>query len=313
MVPIEDWLVRAFDGRTTAAEAAAFIPPVVAERFGIDAILGGLVQAAAGRPLAGVRRGPLETFITVSFAAAPDAEAGAVECALDDEGRLLGIQPAPAGVEVEVAATESLTQAQRVEIHRLFGLAYDDADADYLDSSFTKLRWVAMASASGVLVGFSLGDLRQLELPVVGPTPTLLAGLACVDPDHRRHGLFRYLSNLSLRAGGIPAPGPLLGAGRMAHPASMRVFAAAPTVVPKPGRAPSELQRQVGRVVAEAYGVTSFDPATFVCRGSGSPIGFPRMTQEVEPHEWEVFEPVDRSRGDALLALVWHGEPPDGW
>ena len=59
--------------------------------------------------------------------------------------------------------------------------------------------------------------------------------------------------------------------------------------------------------------MTDFDSQAFVCRGSGKPIGVPRMTQDVEPHEWEVFEPVDRSRGDSLLALIWHGEAPDGW
>jgi hypothetical protein len=38
------------------------------------------------------------------------------------------------------------------------------------------------------------------------------------------------------------------------------------------------------------------------------------MTQEAEAHEWEVFEPVDRSRGDSLLALIWQqGNPPAGW
>ena len=314
---VDDWLVRAFEGRSTVHEAAEFVPPRTAELHGLQAILDGFVRGAGGRSIDGARRHPIPSIVTVTFAARDGAEAGALECVLDDDDRFLGFQAPPAGVDSEVAASDGLSARQRDGMHALFDLAYEAADHDYLDRSLTKLGWVALARReddADHLVGFSLGDVRTLDLPAVGPTPTLLAGLACVGPDHRRHGLFRYLSNLSLRAAGVmPADGLALGAGRMAHPASMRMVAVAPTVVPKRGRTPSPLQQGVGRVVAEAYGVADFDPTTFVCRGSGKPIGFPRMNQEVEAHEWEVFEPVDRGRGDSLLALIWHGEAPEGW
>ena len=319
---VDDWLVRAFEGCSTVEEAAGFVPPRVAAVHGLQAMLDGFLRAADGRRIDGVRRGPLPSIVTVSFAAREGADAGALECVLDEEDLLLGFQPAPSGVDVDIARSDALSARQREGMHELFDVAYDAADHHYLDRSLTKLGWVSMAFASedrdddaaGHLVGFSLGDVRTLDLPSVGPTPTLLAGLACVDPGRRRHGLFRYLSNLSLRAAGVvPADRLALGAGRMAHPASMRMVAVAPTVVPKPGLRPSPLQQGIGEVVADAYVVASFDPETFVCRGSGRPIGFPRMTQEVEDHEWKVFEPVDRSRGDSLLAILWHGEAPDGW
>jgi GNAT superfamily N-acetyltransferase len=237
-----------------------------------------------------------------------------VYCYVDDASRLTGVAPAPPGVDVCVVAAESLASADRAAIHDLFELTYEEANEEYLDRSLAKLRTVAMAHASGKVVGFSLGDQRVLDLPIVGATRALLAGLACVHPDHRRHGLFRHLSNLSVRAAGNPsAEVRSLGAGRMAHPASMRALAASPSVVPRPDRRPSALQRSIGIAVADAYGVSSFDPETFVCVGTGRPIGFPRMIQEVEPHEWKVFEPVDRRRGDALLALAWIGEAPAGW
>jgi hypothetical protein len=34
---------------------------------------------------------------------------------------------------------------------------------------------------------------------------------------------------------------------------------------------------------------------------------------EAEPSEWEMFRPVDRDRGDALLGICWHPDPPLGW
>jgi hypothetical protein len=71
--------------------------------------------------------------------------------------------------------------------------------------------------------------------------------------------------------------------------------------------------RHSGSAIAEAYGVRDFDPETFVCIGGGTPTGYPRIEFDVEPHEWEVFKPVDRDRGDALLAIAWVPDYPPDW
>jgi hypothetical protein len=99
----------------------------------------------------------------------------------------------------------------------------------------------------------------------------------------------------------------------MAHPAALRSIARLPTVVPRTGHRLTRWQQEVGRAIAEAYGVHGFDPETFVCLGSGQPIGYPDIEFDVEPHEWEIFEPVDRDRGDALLAIAWAPDAPPGW
>ena len=46
-----------------------------------------------------------------------------------------------------------------------------------------------------------------------------------------------------------------------------------------------------------ADAVDEFAPGKFVCIGSGKPIGYPRIEFDVEPHEWEVVEPVNRDKG----------------
>jgi len=102
-------------------------------------------------------------------------------------------------------------------------------------------------------------------------------------------------------------------AGRMAHPASFRLMSRNPSAVPKAGVTPTPWQQEVGIAIAGAYGVEDFDPETFVCRGSGTPIGYPIMEVDVAPGEWEVFRPVNRDRGDSLLGIAWMGEPPAGW
>ena len=99
----------------------------------------------------------------------------------------------------------------------------------------------------------------------------------------------------------------------MAHPAALRVFRGHPTLVPKPGIRPTPWQQEVGQAIAEAYGVHAFERETFVCIGSGEPIGYPVIEFEVGPEEWEVFRPVNRDRGDALLAMAWLPDAPEGW
>jgi hypothetical protein len=44
-----------------------------------------------------------------------------------------------------------------------------------------------------------------------------------------------------------------------------------------------------------------------------APIGYPMLEFDVEPHEWELFEAVDRGRGDALLAIAWAPDAPPDW
>jgi hypothetical protein len=104
-----------------------------------------------------------------------------------------------------------------------------------------------------------------------------------------------------------------LNCGRMAHPASYRLMSRSPSAVPKRGVPPTLWQQEVGAAIAAAYGVEHFDPATFVCHGSGTPIGYPVIDIDAAPEEWEVFRPVNRDRGDSLLGIAWMGDPPAGW
>lgn len=64
--------------------------------------------------------------------------------------------------------------------------------------------------------------------------------------------------------------------------------------------------------MADLYGV-ELDPETFVVIGKGTPIGFPRLKVEVSEEEWLPFRPVNRLRGDSLLAVAWSPDAPPGW
>ena len=199
-------------------------------------------------------------------------------------------------------------------VHGLFAENYREANHAYLEKNLGKLKHLSVARApDGRIAGFALGEFRRVDLPRAPGTDVSLAGLCCVSPDFRRHGLFGKLEGIAI---GRPAPGeggPYLSAGRTAHPASFRNFFRNPNAVPHAGRRPTAWQREVGVAVAEAYGSPGFDPETFVVKGSGVPIGWPVIDIEATPEEWAMFERVDRAKGDSLLGIAWSPATPAGW
>ncbi len=218
-----------------------------------------------------------------------------------------------ADLEFEVAATSTLTATDRARIMALFRESYRDANEAYLELALTKLRFIATATSAGAIVGFALGEMRLMDLPRIPRQPVAMAGICCVDAGLRRHGLFRELEGRAFMASGVVPKPRVLTCGRMAHPASFRVMTNFPTRVPQRKIRPTPWQQEVGAMIAKAYGVHGFDPETFVCIGSGTPIGYPRIDIDVRPEEWDVFAQVNRDRGDSLLGLCWLPDAPPGW
>ena len=211
----------------------------------------------------------------------------------------------------EVRETGSLEAPLRDRIRDLFRRSYRAPNDAYLQQSFERLRFLATASCGDALAGFAVGEMRIIDLPRLPAQAVALAGICCVDDGFRRRGLFRELESRAFRAAGIAAE-RVLSCGRVAHPASYRTMTWNRSHVPKRGETPSAWHRDVGAAIALAYGVRSFDPETFVCAGGGSPM-YPIIDIEVEDSEWDVFAPLQRSRGDALLGLCWMPDAPDGW
>ena len=216
--------------------------------------------------------------------------------------------------KTRVLRTSELGRDDLETVHHLFDLAYLQANHPYLEQSFHKLRFLALAYDHDRPVGFALGDAVGTVLPRMSDSQcVVLAGICCIDPDFRRLGLFSFLESLAIRESGILQPGMrTLVCGRMAHPASFRMISKNPTVVPKAGVSPSPWQKEVGLHVAGLYGVP-IDPETFVVLGKGKPIGYPKIKLEVLEEEWLPFAPVNRDRGDSLLALAWTPDAPEGW
>ena len=162
--------------------------------------------------------------------------------------------------------------------------------------------------------GFTVSDVRIMDLPHLPEQIVMLGGLACVAPEFQRRGLMIELARRNFVESTPRWSERALFCVRYGHPAAFTTIVARnESGVPRPGVRPTAWQREVGRVIAEAYGVERFDPETFVCRGTGTPIGYPVIDFEVEPLDWEVFRHVDRERGDSLLGIAWMPDAPPRW
>jgi hypothetical protein len=214
-------------------------------------------------------------------------------------------------IETKLAA--DVTPAEEAMLFALFDGAYRQANHAYLSKSLTKLKYLTIARAGGVPAGFGLAEMRVIDLPRLPGQPVAMAGMCCVDDRFRRRGLFRELERLSMGAAGVAPSGRMITCGRMAHPASFGMMTPNPSHIPKPGVAITPWQQAIGSVIAAEYGVADFDPATFVCHGSGEPIGYPVIEMDVREEDWAVFRPVNRDRGDSLLGMAWLPDAPEGW
>jgi hypothetical protein len=215
--------------------------------------------------------------------------------------------------EFRVQDAGALSERERDELLGLFETNYRRANPAFLAKSLTQLRCVATATRGDVAVGFALAETRVMDLPRLPEQVVSLAGIGCVAPEFRRRGVLGELERRAVTANPVPERPRRLICGRMAHPAALRIIGRLPTAVPRAGVRPTAWQQAVGKAIAEAYGAHGFDPETFVCLGDGTPIGYPMLEFDVEPHEWELFEAVDRGRGDALLAIAWAPDAPPDW
>jgi hypothetical protein len=217
-------------------------------------------------------------------------------------------------IDISVKRTDTLESNELEMVHQLFDLAYRKANHSYLEKSFLKLKYIALAFYNNVLAGFALAETIKTHLPrMMEPQIVSLAGICCVDSNYRRLGLFKTLEYMAFGGSGILKPQErVLMCGRMAHPVSFRTMRQFPSVIPKYGMRLSEWQKEIALRVAELYG-SNIDPETMVVIGDGSPCGYPNINCEVTEEEWLPFKAVNRDRGDTLLGIFWVPDAPEDW
>ena len=221
-------------------------------------------------------------------------------------------------IEVRVVRVSTMTAAEHAAVFEVFDSSYREPNHEYLQRSIDRIGLLVLATVDGRGVGYSISHTRWMELPgFADPQLVVLHGMRCVVPEYRHRGV-NGLTNRALTAA-MDAEIEESGRTRTRELVCGRFGQAAragarsdPSAVPRLGRRPTAWQRAVGLAVAEAYG-SHLDPETFVCVGSGRPIGYPN--EEFEPSEAEraAYKDVDRDHGDNLLGINWTPDAPPGW
>ena len=99
------------------------------------------------------------------------------------------------GFDIRVWQTDSIPADVFEQVKGVFAENYREANLAYLEKNAGKLRFMTTANdlSSGRMAGFALGECRVIDLPRLPASVVNLAGLCCVSPDYRRHGLFGRL------------------------------------------------------------------------------------------------------------------------
>jgi hypothetical protein len=177
---------------------------------------------------------------------------------------------------------------------------------------------VGLATVEGRGVGYAISHSRWMDLSgFVEPQLVVLHGMRCVVPEYRHRGVNGRISRAldAAMKDELASIGRsherALTCGRYGHAARAGGRADLGSV-PRLGVRPTAWQQAVGLAIADAYGST-LDPESFVCVGSGTPIGYPNEQFEPTDAEREAYAAVDRDRGDNLLVINWVPDPPPGW
>ena len=214
-----------------------------------------------------------------------------------------------------------LTAKELAGIHEVFGAAYRDANHEWLDRRLRGLDGIGIGWRDEAMVGFvASSSARDVELPVIGHRRVTDGGITCIHPFAQGTGLANALGQAMIRS--RPGGDPDIVVNHYATPVTLRAMfhighytwpgnnireAAAALASPAP------CQRRVGAALAEQGGATAYDAEHWVLRG-GQPAG-DSVTDPVdlEPEYLQLFDHVDRSRGETLLGVFWITPPPPEW
>jgi hypothetical protein len=168
--------------------------------------------------------------------------------------------------------------------------------------------WVLITQVreAGKLLGFSFCTLER-----IGGTPCLLWGLVSVKRNGKRDQVLKALLSDQFRRAVLAFPDEdVLVGTRFIEPGAFGAFDGLEDICPRPGHKPTGEERAWSRRLSKRFGAEGrIDDRTFVVTGDGSACGAfdfsPAQVDEVEEAVAAFFEPLDRPRGDVLIAFGW--------
>ncbi len=208
-------------------------------------------------------------------------------------------------IEVETKDCTALSDAELAEMADLCA----DGPSRYESGLLSKMAeaWVLITQAreAGKLKGFSFCTLER-----IGGTPSVLVGLASVKRTSKRDAILKAMMADQYRRAVLAFPDEDVLVGmRFNDAAGYEAFRSLEDIVPRPGHKASGEERAWGRRLAKRFGIDTYDDREFVATGDGaypSCMDHESLKPEgVDPEVAKFFAPLDRERGDSLIAFGW--------
>ena len=207
-------------------------------------------------------------------------------------------------IEVETKDTTALGDGELAELADTCDGGPAGFDVGMLSKQRESWVLVTQARTDGRLAGFSFCTLER-----IGGTPCLLVGLASVGRTAERHEVLAAVAGDQFRRAVLAFPDEdVLVGTRLIDPAGFKIFAGLEDVVPRPGHKASGEERAWGRRLAKRFGAEGrIDDRSFVLAGDGTAGGVldHESLDDPDPEVAAFFVPLDRGRGDALVAFGW--------
>jgi hypothetical protein len=209
-------------------------------------------------------------------------------------------------IEVETKDCTQLGDAELAEMADMCAEGPAGFDIGLLSKQVEAWVLVTQARENGKLLGYSFCTLER-----IGGTPCILVGLASVKRNSKRESVLKAMMADQYRRAllAFPDEDVLLGT-RFIDPAGYLAFKGLVDIVPSPGHKASGEERAWGRRLAKRFGAEGrIDDRTFVVTGDGSPAGCldheALKPENLDAEVAKFFEPLDRKRGDYLIAFGW--------
>ena len=162
------------------------------------------------------------------------------------------------------------------------------------------------ARDNGKLCGFGFCTLER-----IGGTPSCLWGLASFRRTSKRDTVLRAVIGDQYRRAVLAFPDEdVLVGTRMINSSAFVAFKGLEDICPRPGHKLSGEERAWSRRLAKRFSAEGrIDDRSFVITGSGSPVGVfdfeAAKPGAVGDDVAGFFAPLDRERGDVLVAFGW--------
>jgi hypothetical protein len=212
-------------------------------------------------------------------------------------------------IDVETKDTTALGDAELATLGDICADGPAQFDIGLLSKQREEWVLITTAKSGNALQGFSFCTLER-----IGGTPCVLIGLATVKRTGKRTEVLKALMADQYRRAVLAFPDEdvLIGT-RFVDPSGFEAFALSrklQDVVPRPGHKATGEERAWGRRLAKRFGVDAdYDDRAFIAKGDGAvPCVLDHESLKpgaVSDEVRALFEAVDASRGDSLIAFGW--------